>query len=324
MSTAEHVLHRLRHDPEAWISGEQLSRELDVSRSAVWKHIQALRQDGYGIESSPRKGYRLIRTSPWLLPGEIREGLRTRILGRQDMVYHRETDSTNNRAKSLAASGAPEGTVVIAEAQTGGRGRKGRTWFSPPGEGVYLSVILRPAISPVEAPKITLIAGIAAAEAVLAEVPGLDVHIKWPNDLLVGRKKAAGILTEISSDMDEVGFAVSGMGLNVNTRSFPRDVRDIATSLALETGRTLDRASLVRNCLERYEHWYGVFLHDGADLILERWKALSRTLGSRVSVDGAGGRITGIARDIGPDGGLLVEDDQGALHSVFSGDVETA
>ena len=323
MSTAERILQQLRAEPGTWTSGERLSRELGVSRSAVWKHVRALRRDGYGIDSSPRKGYRLTGTPPWLLPAEIREGLRTRVFGRGEIAYHRETDSTNTRAKALAASGAPEGTVVIAETQTGGRGRKGRTWFSPAGEGVYLSLILRPPISPVEAPKITLIAGIAVAESLLARLADLDVHIKWPNDVLVGRKKVAGILTEISSDMDRVGFVVSGVGLNANGRRFPEEIEPVATSLALETGGPApDRAALVRGFLERYEHWYDLFLREGAPPVLDRWKALSRTLGSRVAVDGPGGRVTGVAREIDRDGGLLVEDEQGKVHAVFSGDVE--
>ncbi len=293
-----------------------------MSRSAVWKHIQTLRQEGYEIESSPRKGYRLTAASPRLLPGEIRNGLRTRILGRKEIVFFLETDSTNTRAKALAASGAPEGTLVIAECQTGGRGRKGREWFSPSGQGVYLSVILRPRISPAQAPRMTLVAGIAAAEMLLEGFPGLDVHIKWPNDILVGRKKVAGILTEIAGDMDEVGFVVSGMGLNVNGRRFPRGINSIATSLSLETGGPAARAPLVRGFLEAYEEWYDTFLSSGTGPILERWKSLSRTLGSRVLVDGPEGKISGIAKDIDRDGILLVVDDQGTVHPVFSGDVE--
>ncbi|MFO7785196.1 MAG: biotin--[acetyl-CoA-carboxylase] ligase [Thermodesulfobacteriota bacterium] len=322
MSTAERILRHLRSNPEPWTSGQQLSRELAVSRSAVWKHIRALRREGYEIESSPRKGYRLTAISPRLLPGEIRQGLTARVLGRQEIVFFLETDSTNTRAKALATSGAPEGTLVIAERQTGGRGRKGRTWFSPSGQGVYLSLILRPRISPVHAPRITLIAGIAAAEMLMDNFPGLDVHIKWPNDILVGRKKVAGILTEIAGDMDEVGFVVSGMGLNVNARRFPQDIRTIATSIALETGRPADRAPLVRGFLEAYEQWYDTFLTSGAHPVLDRWKSLSRTLGNRVVVDGPGGRIKGIARDMDQDGSLLVQDDQGTVHPVFSGDVE--
>jgi len=255
-------------------------------------------------------------------PGEIREGLGAKVLGRQEIVFFPETDSTNTRAKELAASGAPEGTLVIAERQTAGRGRKGRAWFSPSGQGIYLSVILRPRISPVQAPGITLVAGVAAAEMLMERFPGLDVHIKWPNDILIGRKKVAGILTEIAGDMDEVGFVVSGMGLNVNARDFPEDISAVATSIALETARSAERAPLVRGFLEAFEHWYNAFLTHGASPVLKRWKSLSRTLGSRVRVDGPGGRITGVAKDMDQNGGLLVEDDQGILHQVFSGDVE--
>lgn len=298
-----------------------LSRELAISRSAVWKHIRSLRGHGYEIESSPKKGYRLTAVSPRLLQGEIREGLRTGRLGRQEIVIFAETDSTNTQAKTLAASGAPEGTLVIAESQSGGRGRKGRDWFSPLGQGVYLSMILRPRISPVQAPRITLIAGIAAAEMITDLFPGLDVHIKWPNDILLGGRKIAGILTEISSDMDEVGFVVCGIGINVNGRVFPNEIKTIATSLSLETGGTVDRSRLVRGFLEAYEKWYDTFLAGRSDLIIARWKTLSKTLGSRVSVDGPGGRITGIARDLDRDGSLLVEDLFGNVHPVFSGDV---
>jgi BirA family transcriptional regulator, biotin operon repressor / biotin---[acetyl-CoA-carboxylase] ligase len=321
MSTAERILERLRSSPRSWTSGQCLSRELSLSRSAVWKHIRSLRREGYEIDSAPRKGYRLAASSSRLLPWEIRAGLMTEVLGRREIVFFTETDSTNTRAKALAASGAPEGTLVIAECQTGGRGRKGRTWFSPRGEGIYLSVILRPCISPVQAPSMTLIAGIAAAEMLAEEFPGLDVHIKWPNDILAGRRKVAGILTEISADMDEVAFVVSGVGLNVNARVFPSDIRDIATSIALETGASADRAHLVRRFLESYERWYRVFLAQGTGPVLDRWKSLSRTLGNRVVVDGPGGRIEGIARDVDRQGGLMVEDDEGLLHPVFSGDV---
>jgi len=321
MPTSHRILRLLRADPDVWISGEELSRQLGVSRSAVWKHIRTLRQEGYDIGASPRKGYRLTQVSPWLLPAEIQEGLRTQRFGKEEVVYFRETDSTNTRAKDLAAGGAPEGTLVIAEAQTGGRGRKGRSWFSPPGEGIYLSMVLRPRISPIEAPKITLIAGIAAAETLLEAFPGLDVHIKWPNDILVGAKKVAGTLTEIASDMDQVAYVVSGMGINVNGRRFPAELKEIASSICVETGCPADRAVLVRSLLERYEKEYMSFLQKGPAPMLDRWKALSRTLGKRIQVDTPQGRRTGTARDLDRDGGLLLEDDQGRMFTIISGDV---
>jgi BirA family biotin operon repressor/biotin-[acetyl-CoA-carboxylase] ligase len=292
-----------------------------VSRAAVWKHIRKLRQDGYEIESSPRKGYCYSRPSPLLLPREIKEGLRTRTLGRGEIVYSEKVDSTNTRALELAASGSPEGTLVVAEAQTSGRGRKGRQWHSPGQGGIYLSVILRPPISPLEAPKMTLLAGIAAAEAVLGLAP-LDVHIKWPNDLLIGHRKVAGILTEIASDMDRVSHVVTGIGFNVGTKGFPPELENIATSLFLEAGREFSRAALCCSFLEHYEDYYTRFVKGENRLILERWKELSRTIGGRFNFEISGRRQEGIVLDMEPDGNLLVETTDGARHRIFSGDLE--
>jgi len=321
LSTSENLISYLKNNRGRWVSGEGLSRELSVTRAAVSKHIGRLRREGYEIESSPRKGYRFQQASPRLLPREIQEGLKTRVFGRGDIHYFEETDSTNSRALALAASGAPEGTLVVAESQTRGRGRMGRDWHSPGNAGIYLSLILRPPIPPMEAPKMTLLAGVAGAEA-LREFARVDAHIKWPNDLLIGSRKVAGILTEIASDMDRVNHVVTGMGLNVSTREFPPGIRDIATSLFLETGRDLERAALARAFLERYEQAYDLFLKGGAPLILERWKAMSRTLGSSFLVEIAGERVRVLARDMEPDGSLLVETGDGQRHQVFSGDLE--
>jgi BirA family biotin operon repressor/biotin-[acetyl-CoA-carboxylase] ligase len=321
MSTAENLLGFLKSNQGSWISGEDLSRELSVSRTAIWKHIRKLRQEGYEIESSPRRGYCYSKTSPLLLPREIREGLRTKVLGRGDIVYFEETDSTNARGLELAASGAPEGTLVMAEAQTAGRGSKGREWHSPERSGIYLSIILRPRISPIEAPKMTLLAGIAAAEAVLG-LTDLDVHIKWPNDLLIGNRKVAGILTEMASDMDQVSYVVTGIGINVGAKEFPLELGDIATSLFMETGRDISRAALICSFLERYEDYYHKFTDGENRLILERWKELSRTIGGRFAVEISGKRLEGVARDMEPDGGLLFESADGKTHRIFYGDLE--
>ncbi|MGD8387150.1 MAG: biotin--[acetyl-CoA-carboxylase] ligase [Desulfobacteraceae bacterium] len=322
MSTLQTLLQILRTHAGDWISGEDLSHELGVTRSAVWKHVSRLRRDGYAITSAPRKGYRLTQTTPLLLPEEIQSGLRTRHFGNRKIVYLETTDSTNTRARELANRGIPEGTLVVAEEQTAGRGRKGRVWHSPEKGGIYLSLILRPKISPLEAPKITLLAGIAAAESILS-LADIDVHIKWPNDILIGKRKVAGVLTEIASDLDEVSHVVTGLGINANVREFPAELQDVATSLALEIGRPVDRAALVRAFLERYEHYYTIFLQGRTNTILERWKALSRTLGSRIAVEISGKRITGMARDIERDGSLILETPDGKTHRVFSGDLET-
>lgn len=317
----EHVFTALRSRQGEWVSGEGLSRELSISRSAVWKHVSTLRRQGYGIESSPRKGYRLTRAPGLLSPREIRMGLDTRVFGRKEIFISKETDSTNTQALMLASQGAPEGTLVAAESQSRGRGRRGRTWFSPPGKGLYLSIVLRPGIPPARAPALTLIAGLAAVEALRRLYPGLGARIRWPNDVMINNRKAGGILTEIAGDMDEVGSAVTGLGLNVDFREFPPELQNRATSLALETGRSADRASLARCFLEIYESYWGSFIRGSTEPLFERWRKLSLSLGRQVTVETSAGIVSGVALDIGEDGSLLVRDSQGRVHNVFSGDL---
>ena len=320
MSTKNELLSRLKQAKGDWVSGEFLSEELSVSRAAVWKHIRKLREEGYLIHSSPGKGYLLEKASDMLLPEEIREGLTTLILGRKDIHHLRETVSTNTTAKELAANGAAEGTLIVSEMQTGGKGRLGRKWFSPFGEGIYLSFILRPAVSPAEAPKMTLMAAVAMAEA-LHSGTGLHVSIKWPNDLLLGGKKLAGILTEISTEMDAVDYVVIGLGLNVNTASFPSEIREKATSLLIETGKTHARSELIRGFLKWFEGYYELFQRGDFEPILDRWRQFSHIAGRRITVETIGDKTSGTALDIDRDGFLMVEDDDGHIHRIYSGDI---
>ncbi len=320
MSTQANILSLLKDRIGQWISGEDLSADLSVSRSAVWKHIRGLRQAGYVIDSVPRKGYLLRQTSDQLLPDEIRDNLQTAAFGRQAIHYLPETDSTNTAAKELAATGAPEGTIVLAETQTGGRGRKGRHWFSPPQEGIYLSMILRPDISPFEVPRITILSAVALAES-LGRVTSLSPTIKWPNDVFVGGKKIAGILTETSTEMDITNHVVVGLGLNVNTRVFPRDLAPIATSLFLETGRTFSRVVLLRHFLQEFETSYQSTRSKGFGSVIDRWRSLTNTIGRRVAVTLNHQSYSGTASDIDADGALVITDDQGRIRRILSGDV---
>lgn len=320
MSTKDDILAYLGKDSGCWVSGEHLSRRLGLSRSAVSKHVRSLRKMGYVIESRPRRGYVLQERSPALLPAEIRHGLQTAVFGKQQIQYFVETDSTNTRARKLALEGAPEGTLVAAETQTGGKGRLGRAWYSPTGRAVYLSLILRPRMSPLDVPKITLIAAVAAAEAVLA-VASVAVRIKWPNDLLVHGKKIAGILTEAGTEADVIGHVIVGLGLNVNTEAFPAPIRNTATSLFLETGVRFSRTRLVREYLNRFEKAYVRTAREGFAPVMERWKALSDALGRQVAVEMLEERLVGRVRDIDADGFLVVEEEGGRLRRVFSGDV---
>jgi BirA family biotin operon repressor/biotin-[acetyl-CoA-carboxylase] ligase len=322
MSTKDKLLMYLKEGKGTWFSGEFLGHKLTISRSAIWKHICTLKEEGYIIESSRKKGYLLGRTTDSLLPNEIREGLKTNVFGRRDIVYFKDTDSTNIRAEQLAAEGAPEGTVVIAEKQTQGKGRRGRNWFSPPSEGIYFSIILRPRISPHEAPKLTLMASVAVAETVLS-LTQLRVNIKWPNDILINGKKLAGILTEISAEMDRIHYVVIGIGINVNTRteSFPPDIRDRATSILLETGAVYQRVALLRVFLEWLEVYYDMFNVKGFQPIMNRWKQLSDMMGKQISVDLINHTFTGEVLDIDEDGFLLLRDHEGNLRKIISGDI---
>ncbi len=325
MSTKDQLLLYLRKNQGNWVSGELISNNLSVSRAAIWKHIQKLKEEGYIIESAPKKGYLLSKDSDPITADEIRKGLCTKVFGKQNIIYLKETDSTNTRAKELAAEGAPEGTLVIAEKQTKGRGRRGRNWFSPPGDGIYISLILRPAISPGETPRITLMTAVVLAEALISLMK-LKLSIKWPNDILVNGKKLAGILTEISTEMDAVNYIVVGLGLNVNTRfeNFPQEIKKSATSILIETGNRAPRIKLIQKCLKLYEQYYDMFKKNNFEPIMNRWRELADIIGKQIKVDVIGKTHIGEVVDVDNDGVLILKDDQGMLQRIFSGDVTLA
>jgi BirA family transcriptional regulator, biotin operon repressor / biotin---[acetyl-CoA-carboxylase] ligase len=321
-SKRDKLLSSLKESRGVWVSGEWLSGKLGVSRAAINKHVHQLQDIGYPIETSTKKGYRLGEFPDLLVAEEIREGLDTRLFGARDIISLDETDSTNLRARDLAAGGAPEGTIVVAGKQTEGRGRKGRSWFSPSGGGVYVSLILRPPLAPSEAPRITLMTGVAATEA-LVSLTRLDARIKWPNDVLVRGKKIAGILTEISTEMDRIDYVVVGVGLNVNIQreSLGEGLRQRATSILIETGESFSRVRLLKAFLKHFEAYYKILQDEGFEPIRKRWKELSDIIGQRVSVEMIGMVRTGRVVDIDPDGVLILEDDLGSIQRVASGDV---
>jgi BirA family biotin operon repressor/biotin-[acetyl-CoA-carboxylase] ligase len=224
------------------------------------------------------------------------------------------------RAKELAAGGVPEGTLVVAESQTRGRGRKGRMWLSPPGDGIYASFIIRPPMPPAEASTITLLTAVAVAETLLT-VTGLDVHIKWPNDIMIGPRKVAGILTEISTELDLINYVVLGLGLNVNTARFPDEIKDRATSLFLETRSSFSRAPILAGFLKRFEIYYEDAKTHGFGAVLTRWKELSATIGKKITVEMVDAVRAGTVRDLDDHGALMIEDEDGMVHRIVSGDV---
>lgn len=313
------ILELLRRQ-EGFLSGEDIGRELSITRAAVWKGIKKLREEGYEIEAVTNRGYRLTNPETMYNKRELEQGLKTKTMG-QTIYFYEETDTTNNRARELALEGAPEGTLVVAEKQTAGRGRRGKVWESPLGTGIWMSLVLRPQIMPAEASVLTLLCGLATVETIEAET-GLSAGIKWPNDILINGKKAVGILTEMDCEMSEVHFVIPGIGINVNTASFPPEIAEIATSLYLECGKTVSRRRLVHKVLERLEEHYETFLRTGSfAAMLEDYRKHCITLGKEVHVLGRE-PFFAEALDITPEGELLVRRaDNGKEEVVFSGEV---
>ncbi|MEW6660420.1 MAG: biotin--[acetyl-CoA-carboxylase] ligase [Thermodesulfobacteriota bacterium] len=301
------------------LSGEALAARLGRSRAAVWKHIHRLKALGYDIEGSPRRGYRLLGVPDKLLPPEITQGLKTRYL--QGPIHHFQTlPSTNDLAKELGSQGAPEGTLVVAESQTRGRGRLGREWESPPGVGLYASLLLRPELPPTEMPQITLTTAVAVVRA-LRRATGVAPGIKWPNDLLVEGKKVGGILTEMETESDRIRYLVVGLGLNVNNREFPPPLDLTATSLALAAGSTFHRPGILRAWLEEFEALYDLFLNQDFGRILEEWRQYNVTLGQTVTVRQGSREISGLALEVAGDGALLIRQRGGEVIRVTSGEI---
>ncbi len=302
-----------------WQSGAEIAQRLGISRAAVWKRIERLRSRGHGIEAAAGKGYRLVRTSDRLLPEVVRRAFTPRLL-RGEIVHRESVDSTNRLAAALARAGAVEGTVVLAEQQTAGRGRLGRSWASPHGVNLYCSIVLRPSLPPVEVPRLTLVAGAAVAEAIAATA-ALEPQIKWPNDVLLAGRKVAGVLTELEAEAERVHFVIVGIGVNLNARrsDFPRELATKATSLALASGAPVDRAAFTGRLLGAFDALYGDFLRGGFGAVRPRYERFHCLPGRRVTVDGRP-PVTGTVRGVDDDGALLVES-AGEVQRVVSGEV---
>jgi BirA family biotin operon repressor/biotin-[acetyl-CoA-carboxylase] ligase len=315
----EKILNLLRSSCSGFVSGEELARTCGISRTMVWKHIKSLEREGFGIEAVPSQGYKIASLPDILRQGDIKRGLGTRVIGKTVRLLS-EVASTNTLAMELAANGAPEGTVVIAETQTGGKGRLGRKWISPKGN-LYLSVVLRPKIPMHKAPLITLMGAVASASAIKTTC-GLEAGIKWPNDILLSGRKVSGLLTEMSAEQDRIRHIVLGIGVDVNMEmgELPPEVRGLTTTLAAETGAKINRTVLLQQLLRDLERRYRKFLKNDAD-ILEEWKQLDLTIGNRVTVSGAGERVEGLAQGVDNEGRLIVRLEDGTSRTVAAGDV---
>jgi BirA family biotin operon repressor/biotin-[acetyl-CoA-carboxylase] ligase len=321
MTTDAKILSALRVNPDG-ISGAELARQLGISRAAVWARIEDLRQVGFGIEAGPHFGYRLSGEPDALFADDLLVRLgKTRVVGRDIRVFE-ETTSTNDVIEKLARDGVKEGAVVFAEAQTGGRGRLGRKWLSPPRQGLWFSVLLRPALRPQEATQLT-IASATALRRAIKTVTGRLPEIKWPNDLLLDGKKVVGILTEMSAEVDCVRYVILGIGVDVNqdAAEFPADLRRIATSLKLAAGRKISRAELAVEMLRELDADYARIGAGKFSQLADEWETGCATLGKNVSVQMGARKIRGCAEALDDDGALLVRTEHGHLERITGGDV---
>lgn len=313
---SERILDFLRRKDD-YVSGEELAGRLGISRQALWKYTHQLKEAGYEIVAVPHLGYRLISPPDKLLPCEVTFQLQTKFLAKKVHYFERLT-STMDMGMELGMQGAAEGTVVLAEAQTKGRGRLGRSWFSPKYKGIYLSLLLRPKILPTQTPLLTLLSGVSVCEAIQG-VTALDARLKWPNDIFIQHKKLGGILTELAAETDVTAFVVIGIGLNVNNEK--KDLVAGATSLKELKRQKINRRELLQELLRRIEANYLSFQEKGATIILDKWRNFNLTLGKRVKVILPKAQLEGEALDIDSDGGLLLRKDSGLIEKVMAGDI---
>ncbi|MBU9714622.1 biotin--[acetyl-CoA-carboxylase] ligase [Evansella tamaricis] len=313
------VLQLLRDNQHQFLSGEKISEELGCSRTMVWKYIESLRKEGNEILAVSNKGYQLIGETDQLSEHEIKSRLMEDSLFKH-VHFKDNVDSTQIVAQRLVNEGAHTGTIVIANEQTLGRGRLGREWFSPPDTGIWMSIIVRPEIELREAPQLTLVTAVAVARAI-SNVTDLEVGIKWPNDILINGKKVVGILTEMQADPDRVNSVIIGIGINTNQEKFPNELKKIATSLSMEKGKKINRAELIIQILKEFEWLYDAYLTMGFQFIKPLWEARAVSIGKRVKAVTTKEVFYGMAIGIDDQGVLLLEDDDGKIHPVYSADI---
>lgn len=307
---------------ESYLSGQHLAELIGCSRTAVWKHIEELRKEGFELEAVRKKGYRIVKTPEKITADEIRLGLKTRFIG-QNIHYEESVESTQKIAHRLAYEDVSEGTVIIAEEQLSGRGRMDRKWHSPKYTGIWMSLILRPNIPLPKAPQLTLLAAVAIVQAIEG-LTELSPEIKWPNDILISGKKVTGILTELQAEADRINSIIIGIGMNVNQveEDFPVELKKIATSLRIEQGKEISRAAMVREIFNNMEKLYNLYLAEGFLPIKLLWESYAISVGREITARTLMQTIVGKALGITDEGVLMIEDKQGVTHHVYSADIE--
>lgn len=313
------ILSRLR-DESGYVSGQDLCSEFGVSRTAIWKAVSQLREEGYEIEAVQNKGYRLLASPDVVSCEEIKSRLDTQWAGSR--VYYYETlDSTNICAKRLAEQGAPNGTLILADRQTAGRGRLGRSWETDVGTSVAMTVIVRPKLPPTKASMLTLVMGMAVASALNA-LFGLNCKIKWPNDVVVNGRKICGILTEMSAEINRINYLVIGSGINANMEDFPHELKDRAVSLRMLLGKRVNRAEIICACMKWLETYYDAFQRtEDMSGLMEEYNRMLVSLGREVCVLETGGAFQGDCLGVNREGELLVRRADGTVVPVYAGEV---
>lgn len=313
------ILKALKNS-DTYLSGEQLSQKFGVSRTAIWKYIKQLREEGYEIESVTRRGYRLLQTADRITASEILSRNQASWVGKS-IEYFEVTDSTNQRIYDFAEKGREEGLLAVAEEQTGGKGRRGRSWVSPPGSGIWMSLLLRPKVEPQKASMVTIVAALAMTKA-MEKITGMEIRIKWPNDVVLNGKKVCGILTEMSAELEEIHYIIVGIGINANTESFPEDIQDRATSIYLESGKKVERAAFIAEFCVQFEQYYERFLEMGNLAFLkEEYESYLINIGREVKIIKKKEERVRKALGINELGELIVAKSDGTTEIIFSGEV---
>lgn len=311
---------KLLRETDGYVSGQQISDRFGVSRTAVWKVIRQLQDDGYQVEAVRNKGYHIVDSPDVMTKEELDSLMDTRWAGK-NIVYYDATDSTNLRIKQLGDEGAPHGTLAVADRQTAGRGRRGRAWESPAGGSIYMSLLLRPKFRPDKASMLTLVAACSVAEGI-KDCEDVNVQIKWPNDIIIEGRKLVGILTELSTQIDYINHVTVGIGINVNIQEFPDEIRNTATSLRIECGHTVRRAPIIAAVMKHMEKNYETFLQT-EDLtgLMEKYSALLVNKDKDVRIIGAKEQYQAHALGITPTGELIVRREDGTEETVYAGEV---
>ncbi|ABR50606.1 biotin--acetyl-CoA-carboxylase ligase [Alkaliphilus metalliredigens QYMF] len=313
------ILKELYEHQENHISGEYLRKKLNVSRTAVWKQIQSLKEEGYVIETMSRKGYRLLEQRDEILPGGVKFNLNTREIGKE-IKYFDTIDSTNTYSKTIALE-VPHGTIVMSDEQVGGRGRLGRNWSSPKGEGIWMSLILKPGIPPNEGMKVSHIAAAAVCKGI-REITGLEALVKWPNDIVINGKKVCGILTEVAGELNEIHYLIVGIGINVNNIDFPTELEEKASSLLIEGKKKYDRKELIVKIISIFEKFYDSFIKEGSlEEVLRLCRQYSALIGREVVIIKGGSQEAAKVLGMTDEGFLEVELSDGRIEHIFSGEV---